>query len=80
MSDPAAIPKAESPDPAMTGRDRRPSSCSVEWHKCVAGTSHQWGKWSVTNKWICRTWGTLSITRERSCSVCGLTEATRNTV
>jgi len=28
MSDPAAIPKPESLDPAMTGRDRRPSSCS----------------------------------------------------
>jgi hypothetical protein len=28
MSDPAATPKPENPDPATTGRDRRPSSCS----------------------------------------------------
>lgn len=31
MSDPAATSKPESPDPAMAGRDRRPSSCSAEF-------------------------------------------------
>ena len=51
-----------------------------DFAKCVANVPHNWGKWSITAKLICKNWGTVSLIQARQCSICGLTESKRQTI